>query len=218
MLILQELILSLMIEGSSAMEDIKMITNDVIKDHNGVYGGKWNIVTNEGFDLPEGLEYLKNSWEKDIQVYKAHIMVKNIPLRITFEKIYSLLWRANIERVVLEICKDKERDPLLKFKNAPFLFLDELVIHDCHITFEDIADVILAGIWNGVSCRFSNNIFVSKNFDDLNYLEVYCKKKQDLFAQRCIGRLDLRCCNFSTEEIEILRNKLECCGCHNLLI
>ena len=52
-----------MIGGSGALEDIKMITDDVIKDHNGVYGGKWNIVTNEGFDLPEGMEYLKNSWE-----------------------------------------------------------------------------------------------------------------------------------------------------------
>lgn len=207
-----------MIGGSGALEDIKMITDDVIKDHNGVYGGKWNIVTNEGFDLPEGMEYLKNSWEKNIQKYKAHIVVKDIPLSITLEKTYSLLWRANIEGVVLETYKDNERDPLLKFQKAPFLFLDELVVHDCHITIGDIADVILAGIWNGVSCRFSNNIFVSKNFDDLNHLEVYFEKKQNLFAQRCIGRLDLRYCNFSTEEIEILRNKLEYCGCCNLMI
>ena len=92
-----------MIGGSGALEDIKMITDDVIKDHNGVYGGKWNIVTNEGFDLPEGMEYLKNSWEKNIQKYKAHIVVKDIPLSITLEKTYSLLWRANIEGVVLVI-------------------------------------------------------------------------------------------------------------------
>ena len=90
--------------------------------------------------LPEGLEYLKNSWEGDTQKYKANIVVKNIPLRITFEEIYSLLWRANTERVVLEICMDNEKDSLLNFKKAPFLFLDELVVRDSCITIKDIAD------------------------------------------------------------------------------
>ena len=145
-------------------------------------------------------------------------MVKNIPLRITFEETYSLLWGANIERVVLEISADNERDPLLKFKRAPFLFLEKLIVRGAHITIEDIADVILAEVWNGVSCQFSNNIFISKDFDDLNSLEVYFKKEQDIFAQRCIGRLDLRYCYFSIEETEILKHKLECCGCCNLLI
>ena len=114
-----------------------MIAEDAIEEHNDVYDVKWYIVSPEGFDLPEGLEYLKNSWEKDIQRYKAHIVVKNISLRITFEEAYSLLWQANIERVVLEICRDNERDRLLNFKRAPFLFLDELVVHDCHITIEE---------------------------------------------------------------------------------
>ena len=118
----------------------------------------------------------------------------------------------------LEICEDSERDPLLKFKRAPFLFFDELVVRDAHIKIGDIADVILARIWNGVFCQFSNNIFVSKDFDDLNSLEVYFKKEQDALAQRCIGRLDLRYCNFSIEETELLKHKLECCGCCNLLI
>ena len=49
------------------MEDTKMISEDVIEERNGVYGGKWHIVSPEGFDLPEGLEYLKNSWEGDTQ-------------------------------------------------------------------------------------------------------------------------------------------------------
>ena len=195
-----------------------MIEEDVIEEHNGVYGGKWHIVSPEGFDLPEGLEYLKNSWEGDTQKYKANIVVKNIPLRITFEGIYSLLWRANTERVVLEICMDNEKDSLLNFKKAPFLFLDELVVRDSCITIKDIADVILAGVWTGVSCRFSNNIFVSKDFDDLDFLENYFRKKTNKFKQRSIGILDLRYCNFSAEETEVLRNKLKCCGCCNLLI
>ena len=44
------------------------------------------------------------------------------------------------------------------------------------------------------------------------------QKKQDTFEQRSIGKLDLRYCNFTPEEAEILKNKLENCGCRNLLI
>ena len=38
-----------------AMESAKIVTEDVVEEHNGVYGGKWHIVSPEGFDLPEGL-------------------------------------------------------------------------------------------------------------------------------------------------------------------
>ena len=41
-----------------------MVTEDVIEEHNGVCGGKWHIVCPEGFDLPEGLEYLKNKADR----------------------------------------------------------------------------------------------------------------------------------------------------------
>ena len=33
----------------------KMIAEDV--EYNGVYNGKWHIISPQGFDLPEGLEY-----------------------------------------------------------------------------------------------------------------------------------------------------------------
>ena len=198
--------------------NLEIYEEELFEEHNGVYNGKWHIVTSEGFALPEGLEYLKNSLVKNIQNYKVNIFVNNIPLRITFDKTYSLLWNANIGNVILEISNDNERDPLLNFKKAPFPFLDELIVRDCHITIEALSDVILAGVWNGVSCKFSNNIFVSKNFDDLNHLEVYFKKNQESFSQRSVGRLDLRYCNFTPEEAEILKNKLENCGCRNLLI
>ena len=42
------------------MENEKMVSEDIIEEHNGVYGGKWHIVSPKGFDLPEGLEYMKN--------------------------------------------------------------------------------------------------------------------------------------------------------------
>ena len=102
--------------------------------------------------------------------------------------------------------KRNEKDPLLKFKKVPFPFIYELVVYECHITIEDIADV---------TCQFSNNTFLLKNFDKLDFLEPYFKKEPDAFAKRSIRRFDLRYCNFSKEEIDILKSKVECCGCYN---
>ena len=39
-----------------------MIEEDIVEEHNGVYDGNWHIVTPEGFDLPEELEYLKGGY------------------------------------------------------------------------------------------------------------------------------------------------------------
>ena len=46
------------------MADNKIIEEDIVEEHNGVYGSKWHIVSTEGFDLPEGLEYLKNKADR----------------------------------------------------------------------------------------------------------------------------------------------------------
>lgn len=73
------------------MESAKMVMEDVVEEHNGVYGGKWHIVSPEGFDLPEGLEYLKNSWEgnEDYGDYKylPKLEVKGLPLDVAIEKL-----------------------------------------------------------------------------------------------------------------------------------
>ena len=47
-----------------------MVAEDVVEEHNGIHCRKWPIVSLEGFELPEGLEYLKNRWEKNTQKYK----------------------------------------------------------------------------------------------------------------------------------------------------
>jgi len=44
-----------------------MSSEDDVEEYNGVYGDKWHIVSPEGFDLPEGLEYLRNSLEGSIE-------------------------------------------------------------------------------------------------------------------------------------------------------
>ena len=107
----------------------------------------------------------------------------------------------------------KDQKKPIFFRNGITGFLDEFIIHRYHLTFEDIADTIFRGIPKGFCFNFSDNIFISKDFhiiDELaNYLESTKRYKN------CLEFLDLRYCNFSIEEIELLKHKLGSC---NLLI
>ena len=82
--------------------EAKMNEKDIIEEHNGVYNGKWHIVSPEGFDLKEGLEYLKKSWEGSIEEetfcnkerifkYNAKIKISNVDLKLVLKKVSSLL-------------------------------------------------------------------------------------------------------------------------------
>ena len=53
-------------ENGIAMDDTNVFSENVVDEYNGIYCGKWHIVSPEGY-LPEGLEYLKNSWEGSIE-------------------------------------------------------------------------------------------------------------------------------------------------------
>jgi hypothetical protein len=62
------------------METQKNISEEILIEHNGVYDDKWHIILPEGFHLPVGLEYLKNSSQKTLN----GIVFKYIPIiRIT---------------------------------------------------------------------------------------------------------------------------------------
>ena len=71
-----------------------MVPEDVVEEHNGVYTGKWHIVSPEGLDLPEGLKYLKNSWEGDecnwIYRYIPTISVERIQLKTLLKRLMKL--------------------------------------------------------------------------------------------------------------------------------
>lgn len=92
-------------------------------------------------------------------------------------------------------------------------FLDEFIIHRCHLTFEDIANTFFRGIQRGFRCNYSDNIFISKDFHIIDELASYleCSK----LYKNCVEFLDLRYCNLFDEEKELLKHKLRCC---NLLI
>ena len=46
-----------------------MILEAAIPEHNGVYNGKWHITSLEGFNLKEGIEYLKKGWKEPVSEY-----------------------------------------------------------------------------------------------------------------------------------------------------
>ncbi len=191
-----------------------MMTKDVVAEHNGVYSGIWHIVSHEGFDLPEGLEYLKNSWEGDTQKYKANIVVKNISLKTALEKLHCVMYQAEKKKCVVKISDDGERiEGTDFFRMGLTSFLDEFIIHRCHLTFEDIAYTLFRGIPRGFRCDFSDNVFVTKNFFFIDRIADRLDRNKDFMHGFEV--LDLRYCNFSTNEKELLRSKLQCC---NLLI
>ena len=87
--------------GISMKED-KIIEENNVEKYNGVYGDKWHIVSPEGFELPEGLEYLKNSWEGTIEdetfcgeerifKYNAKIKISHVELKLALKKVSFLL-------------------------------------------------------------------------------------------------------------------------------
>ena len=96
------------------MDGTKMIDEDVVEEHNGVYGGKWQKVSPEGFDLPEGLNYLKNSWvvnwndynlheKKRIHRYVAKIKVSKVALAESSQKLHQVLKKFRAYETDLEI-------------------------------------------------------------------------------------------------------------------
>ena len=125
-----------------------MLTEDVVEEYNGVYGGKWHIVSPEGFNLPEGLEYLKNSWEGSIEEetfnnkerifrYNAKIKISYVDLKLALKKVSSLLVQIYAYDTDVEI-KDcpREQVPLKISMLRIFPFVREFKITGCIMTYE----------------------------------------------------------------------------------
>jgi len=169
------------------MEDAALENaNVVIAEHNGVYGGKWHIVSPEGFDLPEGLEYLKNSWEgsieerisfnrKEIFKYSAKIKVCHIDLYTSLKRVSSLLKDAWSYRAEVEF-KDCPRKctslqiPYLRM----FPFVDKLKISGCTLTYTDLQDIMRCSIGMNREFYLSENIFEDAGCDE----SVNCIEQQ----------------------------------------
>lgn len=154
-----------------AIENKKMIAAEVLEEYNGVYGGKWHIISPEGFDFPERLEYLKNSWEGSIEdetfnnkerifKYNAKIKISHVDLKVALKRVSSLLVKLYACDTDLEImdCPRKEI-PLEISRLRIFPFMREFKITGCYLTYKDLNDIITCGSGMNELFSLSGNTF-----------------------------------------------------------
>ena len=103
-----------------------MVDEDVVEEHNGVYGAKWHIVSPEGFDLPEGLEYLKDAQNEEITVHGSKMEVDEF-----VKGVRNIMGESNVE-VNVEITDCSRTNIHDTFQDFEYL---DLTIH--------VADLLL---------------------------------------------------------------------------
>jgi len=178
-----------------AKEDTKMIAEDVIEEHNGVYGGKWHIVSPEGFDLPEGLEYLKEMCmkcaPKDPSLKCSSMSFKDIAQGLKFleEK------QENFRLSDLEIAHCfRWGDVCSCFESIMQLDMDNFTVHGCTLTFKDLR-IIIENLRSLDQLNLSENSFM---FCEEDWFNV---EKLGMNLNRYnISRLDMTKSNFSEDE------------------
>ena len=196
-----------------------MLQEDFIEKHNGVYNGKWYIVSPEGFDLKEGLEYLKNSWEGSIEEetfynkerifkYNAKIKVSNIDLKLALKKVSSLLVQVYAYDTDVEFVDcPRKQVPLEISRLRIFPFVREFKLTGCILTYEDLYDIIRCCSGKSKLC-LSGNTFINKPGEkSIEQIEKYIDIGKNV--QESFNSFDLRNCNFFQEEKELLRKKLK---------
>ena len=156
-----------------------MIAEDVVEEHNGLYEGKWHIVSPEGFDLPEGLEYLKNSNKRILDgvlwAYVPVIRISGLCLDDAFKNLEKLVKRYEYEKGVPDISSDLEIVNCSRgehrlnpdFGDVMAFGVNDLKVHGCHLMLRDLGDVLNAlrsdFIYDVI--EFSGNTFDASNKD-----------------------------------------------------
>ena len=150
----------------TAMESAKMVTegaaddanvvteNAAIAEHNGVYGGKWHIVSPEGFDLPEGLEYLRNNASDSFcearsnAEIKAMVVVNNIEVEYALNEMLRVLYKNCAYGISLTFknCYSPATEHCFNFQrvNKLSFHVKELIFDKVNITFEDLYELRIA--------------------------------------------------------------------------
>ncbi len=192
-----------------AMENSKMVKEDVVEEHNGVYGGKWYIVSPEGFDLQEGLEYLKGGWSHDKKgttcIYTPVIKVSCIPLYVALSKVCNTLEIINVgANIEFEKCTEKSKNGQFGVLMGMGFF--NLTVHACNLTFLDIKEMLdpnNSDLVHGIN--LSGNVFdeYDKNWDILNEVSQF-----GVVGDLPVDEFDLTNCGFSTTEKKLLEEKL----------
>ena len=195
-----------------SMKDEKTVSGDVVEERNGVYGGKWHIVSTEGFDIPEGQDYLKNSWEgiwgnyeiygtERIHKYVASVKVSNITLAESAEELYKVLSKFHAYETNLEIenCTGDDRQSKHHYLEWLVYYAKNFSINGCQLKFKNLYCIIcrMHDTSDG-SYDLSGNVFISKKPNHF----VKTKKWIGLIKKhnKTFKILDLRKCNFFEQE------------------
>ena len=91
-----------------------------------------------------------------------------------------------------------------------FHYLCNFTLRGCTLSFEDLRNIMVrASIGEAVYC-LSHNVFENKDWKFIDEI----KKHFVIFPEgkEVLKSFDLRCCNFSDEEKELLRKALQCCS------
>ena len=205
------------IEASTAMEKANMVMEDVFEEHNGVYGGKWHIFSSEGFDLPEGLEYLKNSCEGDednwIYRYVPTIAVERIPLKTVIEKLNEIMSERG-ESIALELSQCSEKGDF-SYNNYNLLnHCNKIKIQGSILTFKNLEDIIMGISIGECHIDLSENVFqyTEKDWKLVDNIKNFFEGADSSVDN--IKTFKMENCNFTESEREILKTKLRCCGIH----
>ena len=188
---------------------MKMVAKDIVEEHNGVYDCKWHIVSPEGFDLPEGLEYLKGGWKQGEKgttcIYIPVLRISYIPLQVAILKVCGLLEIINggVD-VEFEQCTGKSEKK--QFEALMGMDFFNLTIHACNLTFRNLVEMLDPNNSNVVhGINLSGNTFedCDKNWDDLNEISQFVTN-----GDLPVDELDLTNCSFNASEKEFLKQKL----------
>ena len=195
-----------------------MIAEDVIEEHNGIYGGKWHIVSPEGFELPEGLEYLKNNASNnfcearsDIET-KATVVINNIETGYAFKEMLHVLQQncaygisltfKNCYSPAMERCFNFQRVDELSFR------VKKLLLSGMHITFEELCVLLNVTHYTELCYTFFDVVFERKDWKFLDEVKEFynsCSKRPFKFCK-------FQKCNFTETEIAKLKVVLEDCN------
>ena len=187
------------------MKNTKMFEEDIIEEHNGVYGGKWHIVSPKGFDLPEGLEYMKNvKLCGDIIVSGMYLHEITEAFCALADKYYKenqkeMPWCS----ITVSNCLRKELESMTDFESVMNrISVINFKIKGCELTFADIRDIVN----NSNNECYHEFDFSQNSFDrSVKNWEIFKEIAHPLYGYVYIKTLDLSHNGFSEQEQQKMR-------------
>ena len=141
--------------------------------------------------------------------YNAKIIISHVDLKVALKKVSSLLVQVYAYDTDVEIRNcSRKHVPLEIWKLRIFPFVREFIITGCYMTYKDLYDIIRCGGGIGHLHNLSANTFVNESGEkSIEQIEKQINRGKNI--QESFSLFYLRNCNFSQEEKELLRKKLQ---------